>query len=238
MIKIEKLYKKYGALTAVDGLTLNINKGETFAFLGLNGAGKSTTINILCSLIRKDSGIVSVGGYDLDKENEKVKSIINLSPQETAVALNLTVRENLDFICGLYGVKDAENKRNEIIERFSLRNKINSLAKNLSGGQKRRLSLAMAVITEPKVLILDEPTLGLDVKSRNELWKIIRELKGEVTILMTTHYLEEAVNLADRIGVMSNGKLVIDGTAEEIIAKSGKQNFEEAFLSLCGGNDD
>lgn len=238
MIKIENLSKKYGVLTAVDGLTLNINKGETFALLGLNGAGKSTTINILCSLIRKDSGIVSVGGYDLDKENEKVKSVINLSPQETAVALNLTVQENLDFICGLYGVEDAEDKCNEIIERFSLSNKVNSLAKNLSGGQKRRLSLAMAVITEPKVLILDEPTLGLDVKSRNELWKIIRELKGEVTVLITTHYLEEAVNLADRIGVMSNGKLVIDGTAQEIIAKSGKQNFEDAFLSLCGGNDD
>lgn len=245
MIEIKDLKKTFGKVKAVNGLTFNINDGEIFALLGLNGAGKSTTIKILCTLLLKDSGSVIIDGLDIDKDRKKIKSIISLSPQETAVAANLTVYENLKFIADLYGInvknkngKNCDDKIEEIIKKFTLTAKRNAKAKTLSGGQKRRLSLAMAFITEPKFLILDEPTLGLDVKVRRDLWRLIKEYSAYSTVIITTHYLEEAEQLANRIGIMKDGELVALGTAKQIIEKVGASNFEEAFLRLAGEEDE
>lgn len=237
MIEIQNLTKSFGNLKAVNGLTLDIKDGEIFSLLGLNGAGKSTTIKILCSLLTKDGGTVTVNGLDLDKDGKAIKRLIGLSPQETAVANNLTVEENLKFIADLYGVTD-KNAVGDMIEKFSLNQKRKTLAKKLSGGQKRRLSLAMAFIVNPKILILDEPTLGLDIKVRRDLWQLIREAAESSTVILTTHYLEEAEALSDRIGIMKNGALVALGTAKEITQKSGAATFEDAFLTLAGGETD
>lgn len=238
MITIENLVKDYKKTRAVDGLTLTIADNEVFALLGLNGAGKSTTINILCSLVEKTSGKVIVDGLDLDSDAEKIKSFIGVSPQETAIAGNLTVRENLEFIADLYGIED-KTATDEMIKQFALTEKSDKRAKTLSGGQKRRLSLAMALIQRPRILVLDEPTLGLDIKARRELWSIIESCKNKITIILTTHYLEEAQALADRIGIMNKGRLAALGTVQEIIDVSGKQNFEDAFLKFAedGANE-
>ena len=233
MIRINNLFKKYGKLTALAGVSFDIKSGEFFALLGLNGAGKSTLINVLSTLIKKDSGTIQIDGNSLDGDKDKIKKLIALSPQETAIAGNLTVKENLYFIAELYDIKGYKEKTVEILKKFSLTEKENSRAKTLSGGQKRRLSVAAALISEPKILFLDEPTLGLDVKSRKILWDIIKELKGEITIILTTHYLEEAEALADRIGIISKGKMSAIGTVEEIIKFSDKKTFEDAFLSLA-----
>ena len=237
MIKIQNLCKNFGSLCAVDNLSLHINKGEVFALLGLNGAGKSTTIGILCGLLEKTSGTILIDNKNHDTHLDEIKKIVNLSPQETAIASNLTVFENLELIATLYG---QNNKKNifDTIKQFSLEEKTNILAKKLSGGQKRRLSRAMAIITTPKILILDEPTLGLDIKARKKLWAIIKDLAKTTTIILTTHYLEEAESLANRIGVMAKGKLVGVGTRAELIAATKTQNFEDAFLKLTGGNDE
>ena len=237
MIEIKNLTKSFGTLKAINGLTLTVNGGEIFALLGLNGAGKSTTIKILCSLLKKDSGKVLIDGFDIDKDETEIKRLISLSPQETAVAPNLTVEENLRLIAELYDVKD-KTAVDGMIEKFSLSNKRKVLAKRLSGGQQRRLSLAMAFIVKPKILILDEPTLGLDVKVRRDLWRLIREFAENYnsTVLLTTHYLEEAEHLANRIGIMKSGELVALGYAAEIIKTTGAQNFEDAFLSLAGSS--
>ena len=237
-IRIEHLVKKYGKFIEVDDLSVEIYDNEIFALLGLNGAGKSTTINVLSALITKTSGQVCVHGYDLDKNAKEIKKIVCVSPQETAVANNLSVYENLELIATLYEVADKEKAVDAMIEKFRLREKQNAKAKTLSGGQKRRLSLAMALIVGPKILILDEPTLGLDVTARKGLWKIISGYKDKMTILLTTHYLEEAENLADRIGVMKKGKLVACGTKEEIVKTADAENFEEAFIRLAGGEDE
>lgn len=237
MIDVQNLTKNFGTLKAVNGLTLKVEDGEIFALLGLNGAGKSTTIKILCSLLKKDGGKVLINGLDLDKDDGAIKRLISLSPQETAVAPNLTVEENLKLIAELYGVTD-QAAVDGMIAKFTLESKRKVLAKRLSGGQQRRLSLAMAFIVEPKILILDEPTLGLDVKVRRDLWRLIREFKENSgsTVLLTTHYLEEAESLSDRIGIMRNGELVALGTAKEITAQTGADNFEDAFLSLAGSS--
>ena len=237
MIEIQNLTKSFGEVQAVKGLSVNVNNGEIFALLGLNGAGKSTTIKILCSLLKKDGGKVFINGFDLDKNGNEIKRLISLSPQETAVALNLTVEENLRFIADLYDVKD-DNAVDTMIEKFTLESKRKVIAKKLSGGQQRRLSLAMAFIVKPKILILDEPTLGLDVKVRRDLWRLIREFaeSSNSTVLLTTHYLEEAEHLASRIGIMKSGELVALGTAEEIVKKAGANNFEDAFLNLAGSS--
>lgn len=237
MIEIQNLCKTYGSLVAVDNLSLHINRGEVFALLGLNGAGKSTTIGILCGLISKTSGTIFIDGKNHQSHLEEIKKIINLSPQETAVAPNLTVYENLELIATLYGKNNKEIIKNTI-KKFNLQEKTNILAKKLSGGQKRRLSLAMAIITNPKILILDEPTLGLDIKARKQLWEIIKNLAKTTTIILTTHYLEEAENLANRIGVMAKGKLVAVGTSAELITQTKTQNFEDAFLKLTEENDE
>ena len=238
MIKISNLTKKYGSVTALDDVSLEIKDKEVFALLGFNGAGKSTLIKILCTLLTKTSGSVWVNGYDLDDKLENIKRIINLSPQETAVANNLTVRENLEFIASLYDVCDKENAVRFFIDRFCLKSKENAKAKTLSGGQKRRLSLAMALTSNPEILILDEPTLGLDIKSRKELWAIIEEYKTKATILLTTHYLEEAAKLADRIAILNKGKLVIADTVRGILDKTGFEDLETAFIALAGENAD
>ena len=214
-IETSKQTKKYKNKIAVDGINLQIKKGELFALLGTNGAGKTTTIKMLSGIILPTSGNIKIENMNMDNEVFKIKEILNISPQETAVAPNLTVKENLEFMAGVYQIKNKDNKINKLIKDFKLEEILNKKAKTLSGGWQRRLSIAISLINDPKVLFLDEPTLGLDVIARKELWKIINELKGKMTIILTTHYMEEAESLSDRIGIMANGKLVDVGTSEE-----------------------
>lgn len=233
-IETTRLSKRFGERTAVDGLALSVDQGEIFALLGVNGAGKTTTIKMLCCLLPPTSGDAVILGKSIVKEPLEVKKVHNISPQETAVAPNLTLRENLAFMAEIYGADKAAAQRraDDMLAAFSLTERGNDKAKTLSGGMQRRLSIAMALITEPKVLFLDEPTLGLDVRARRELWRVIEKLKGTVTILLTTHYLEEAQALSDRIGIMHEGKLRAVGTPEEIIKRGGGKDIEEAFLAL------
>ena len=235
-IKTKDLVKKYKDLTAVKGLNLTVHQGELYALLGVNGAGKSTTIKMLSCLTRPTSGDAEVMGHSIVGDSVKVREIINVSPQETAVAAKLSVRENLEFIARIYGCNktEAKQKTDKMIEDFSLQDVENKRAATLSGGWQRRLSIAMALITEPQVLFLDEPTLGLDVLARRELWHFIEGLKGRMTIILTTHYLEEAESLSDRIGVMAHGVLCAEGTAAELKEKAGTDDFEEAFIRLAG----
>ncbi len=235
-IRTKELVKKYKDLTAVKGLDLTVHKGELYALLGVNGAGKSTTIKMLSCLTRPTSGDAEVMGHSIVSDSVRVREIINVSPQETAVAAKLSVRENLEFIARIYGSDKAEAKRktDKMIEDFSLQDVENKRAATLSGGWQRRLSIAMALITEPEVLFLDEPTLGLDVLARRELWHFIESLKGRMTIILTTHYLEEAESLSDRIGVMAHGVLCAEGTAAELKEKAGTDDFEEAFIRIAG----
>ena len=236
-IKINGLTKKYDDITAVDNLDLCIEKGELFALLGVNGAGKTTTIKMLTGLTSPDGGDAFINDISIISNPKKVKNIIGISPQETAVAPNLNVKENLELICGIYGFdkKKRQNKINELSEKLELKNILDKKAGKLSGGWQRRLSIAMALISEPQVLFLDEPTLGLDVIARSELWNTIQELKGRITIVLTTHYMEEAEALADHIGIMKDGRMLISGTAEEIKQKAGKDKFEEAFIAVVKG---
>ena len=233
-IQINNLCKTYGTKKAVDNLTLHINKGELFSLLGVNGAGKTTTIKMLCGLCPATSGEATLNGFSIRNEIHKVKEIINISPQETAIAQNLTIKENLEFIAGIYGSSKTEQKEKakKMINLFNLQEFENQKAKTLSGGYQRKLSIAMALISNPKILFLDEPTLGLDVLSRRELWNLITSLKGKITIILTTHYLEEAEYLSDRIGIMTNGKLKALGTPTELIQKTNTKNFEDAFIQI------
>ena len=235
-IEIKNLTKKYKDVVAVDDLSLEIEEGTLFSLLGMNGAGKSTTIKMLCCITKPTSGDALILNNSIIKDTNKVKNIINLSPQETAVAPNLTVKENLEMISEIYGYsrKDTINKVNDIINKFKLDSVKNKQSKNLSGGMMRRLSIAMALISEPKILFLDEPTLGLDVIARRELWKIIEELKSKMTVILTTHYMEEAEKLSDKIGIISKGKLVAIGTSKEIMKQAKVNNFEDAFIELAG----
>jgi ABC-2 type transport system ATP-binding protein len=229
------LTKKFGEKTVVDKLNLTIGQGELFALLGVNGAGKTTTIRMLSCLIKPTSGDAYILGDSITANPFGVKQNINISPQETAVAPNLTVKENLELIAGIYFSKrkEASQKADEIIMAFGLEQIVRDKAKTLSGGWQRRLSIAMALISSPKILFLDEPTLGLDVLARRELWHAIQELKGKITILLTTHYLEEVEALADRAAVMAKGKLKAVGTVAQLIEKTGAGNFEDAFVSLA-----
>ena len=239
-IKAVGLVKQYGDIRAVDGLDLEIEEGELFALLGVNGAGKTTTIKMLSCLTRPTEGDAVVCGHSVISEPEQVKRLIGVSPQETATAPGLSVRENLGLICGIYGFskeKTAE-KIEELSEKLSLRSVLDRRAGKLSGGWQRRLSIAMALISEPKILFLDEPTLGLDVIARHELWDLIRGLSGRVTIVLTTHYMEEAEMLSDRIGIMKDGRLLAIGTAEELKGRAGTDDFETAFVSIVRGDGD
>lgn len=233
-IQTLRLTKRYKNLTAVDRLDLEISKGELFALLGVNGAGKTTTIKMLTCLTKPTEGDATVGGASITKQPEQVKEQIGVSPQETAVAPNLSVQENLELICGIHGFsreKTAEKIR-ELTEQFALDTVLQRKAGKLSGGWQRRVSIAMALIGEPKILFLDEPTLGLDVLARHDLWDVIRSLKGRTTIVLTTHYMEEAEALSDRIGILKNGRLLAVGTAEALKAKAGANDFEEAFVAI------
>ena len=236
-IRIEGLTKKYKDIVAVDNLNLSVHKGELFSLLGVNGAGKTTTIKMLSCLTQPTSGDAFLNGKSISKDTAAVKSLIAVSPQETAVAPGLSVRENLELMCGVHGF--TKNKQNtkiaELTELLGLESVIKKKAGKLSGGWQRRLSIAMALISEPEILFLDEPTLGLDVLARSDLWDLIRSLKGKVTIILTTHYMEEAEALSDRIAIMKDGKLLICDTAERIKETAGTDNFEQAFVRIVKG---
>ena len=233
-IQTQELTKRYKNLTAVDQLSLEIRQGELFALLGVNGAGKTTTIKMLTCITKPTAGDVFVGGCSIAKEPEQVKRQIGVSPQETAVAPNLTVKENLELICGIHGLSKEKTKQRirELAQQFDLESVLLRKAGKLSGGWQRRVSIAMALICEPEILFLDEPTLGLDVIARHTLWEAIRGMKGKVTIVLTTHYMEEARALSDRIGIMKDGRLLAVGTVEELNRKANTDDFEKAFVSL------
>ena len=236
-IETKKLTKKFKEKTAVNGIELKINEGELFALLGTNGAGKTTTIKMLSTLILPTDGEIKINGLDIVKDRQKIKEILNVSPQETAIAPNLSVKENLEFMAGVYQIPNKQKKIDELIRLFKLEDVLKQKAKTLSGGWQRKVSIAISLINEPKILFLDEPTLGLDVIARKELWKIIENLKGKITIILTTHYMEEAENLSDRIGIMAEGNLIDIGTAQELIKKAGTKNFEDAFVKIATGGE-
>ena len=233
-IKTMQLVKRFKNLTAVDGLNLEIRQGELFSLLGLNGAGKTTTIKMLSCLTEPTDGDAFVGGYSIRKDAEQVKRLIGVSPQETAVAPNLSVKENLELICGIHGFskEKAKAKMQELSEQFSLDGVLHRKAGKLSGGWQRRVSIAMALVGEPQILFLDEPTLGLDVLARHDLWDGIRAMKGKITIILTTHYMEEAEALSDRIGIIKSGCLLAVGTPEELKQKTAADDLETAFVSI------
>ena len=234
-IQARGLVKRYKQHTAVDRLELEVARGELFALLGVNGAGKTTAIKMLSCLTRPTEGDALVGGFSVTKEPDRVKGLIGVSPQETAVAPNLSVQENLELMAGIHGFsrEKTSEKIRKLSQQFRLSEVLTRKAGKLSGGWQRRVSIAMALIGEPEILFLDEPTLGLDVLARHDLWDLIRELKGLVTVILTTHYLEEAEALSDRIGIMKNGRLLALGTAAEIQKQTGSQDFESAFVAIA-----
>ena len=234
-IETRGLTKRYKTKTAVDGIDLEVKEGELFALLGVNGAGKTTTVRMLTCLSEPTSGECSVCGNDCVSEQSEVKKLVGISPQDTAVAENLTVYENLKLVCGIYGYpkEESENKISKMFTLFRMDEVKNSRAKTLSGGWKRKLSIAMALISEPRVLFLDEPTLGLDVLARRELWSVVESLKGKITIILTTHHMEEAEHLADRIAIMLEGKIAAVGTLAELEKLSGKTGLEESFVKIA-----
>ena len=236
-IEVKNLVKKYKDKTAVNGINLSIKDGELFALLGVNGAGKTTTIKMLSGLILPTEGEINILGMNMKNDMYKIKELLNISPQETAIAPNLTVKENLEFMAGVYQINNKENKISELVKIFKLDEVLNKKAKTLSGGWQRKVSIAISLINDPKILFLDEPTLGLDVIARKELWKVIEGLKGKITIILTTHYMEEAEKLSDRIGIVANGNLVDIGTSEELMKKTKTKKFEDAFVSIATGGE-
>ncbi len=235
-VQTKGIVKKYGDKTAVNGVSISAEEGELFALLGVNGAGKTTLIRMLCCLSKPTEGEAFICGKSCISGKSEVKSLIGISTQETATAPNLTVRENLEFTAALYGFSKEKIKRKteQMREIFSLDKVMDSRTKTLSGGWQRKVSIAMALISEPRVLFLDEPTLGLDVLARRELWSVITGLKGSVTIILTTHYMDEAEAVADRIGIMTSGSIIACGTLAELEEKSGEKGLENAFIKLIG----
>lgn len=237
-IKVSNLTKKFKNVLAVNNISFNVKEGEIFGVLGLNGAGKTTTIKMMSGLTRPTSGNIKVFDYDIYKDINKIKSIIGVSPQESAIANNLTVKENIELMASLY-FKDKANIKNNterVINNLGLESYINRRAKTLSGGYKRRLSIAMALVTNPRILFLDEPTLGLDVINRHELWNVINNLKGKVTIILTSHYMEEISALVDDIAIMKNGKILMINNLETILKSTNTNSLEEAFIKIVGEN--
>lgn len=230
-IIVTDLCKQYRDVRALDGVSLTVHRGELFGLLGVNGAGKTTLIKILSGLVSKTSGNATVEGLEVPRDMEVIKALVSVSPQETAIAPNLTVMENLRFFAAIYGKTDEEHLQ-QIIRMFHLEEVLNRRAKTLSGGWGRRLSIALALVSEPRVLFLDEPTLGLDVLARRELWEIIRTLKGQVTIVLTSHYLEEIEALCDRVAILASGHLLTCGTVAQIKAATGRESFEDAFVAV------
>ena len=237
-IEIKNLTKHYRDIIAVDALSLSIKEGELFSLLGVNGAGKTTTVKMLSCLSQATRGDAYLMGKSIKEDGDEIKSFIGVSPQETAIASKLSVRENLELICGVYGFSKTETKEkiNKLCELLNLSSVINRKAGKLSGGWQRRLSIAMALISEPKILFLDEPTLGLDVIARSELWDVIRALKGNITIILTTHYMEEAEALSDRIAIMKDGKLLICDTPVAIKLQTGEESIEKSFIKIVRGS--
>ncbi len=238
-IKINDLTKNYKDVTAVDRLNLEIYEGELFSLLGINGAGKTTTIKMLATLVKPTRGDASIFDYSILKDEERIKEIIDISMQETAIARKLTVEENIEFYGKLSGLDKLElnETKKAIYEAFGFDKIAKKQASKLSGGWQRKLSIALALISKPKILFLDEPTLGLDVIARRELWKTINDLKGKMTIILTTHYMEEAEALSDRIGIMKDGKLLFVGTKEELFSKTDKANVEDSFIEIVSGGE-
>lgn len=236
-IEVFGLTKAFKDVVAIDNMSLGIEEGELFALLGVNGAGKSTLINILTGLLKPTSGDALLDGKSIVQNMEQVKKMINISPQETAFAPNLSVKENLEFMVGMYEVKNKDFVVEKLLQDFNLVTVKKKKARLLSGGYKRRLSIAMALVNDPKILFLDEPTLGLDVLARRELWNVILNLKGKKTIILTTHYMEEAENLADRIGIMADGKILDVGSGKDLIKKVGAKNIEDAFVKIVTGGE-
>lgn len=233
-IKTKGLVKRYKKLTAVDGLNLEVQRGELFSLLGVNGAGKTTAIKMLTCLTKPSGGEAWVGGYSVTGEPEQVKERIGVSPQESAVAPNLSVRENLELMARIHGFSKERIRAKicELTEQFSLGSVLDRKAGKLSGGWQRRVSIAMALIGEPELLFLDEPTLGLDVLARQELWSVIQALRGRITIILTTHYMEEAAALSDRIGILRDGRLLAVGTVGSLMEMTGTDTFEQAFVNI------
>ena len=237
-IELTNIVKKYKDKTVVNNINLNIKEGELFSLLGTNGAGKTTTIKMISTLIKQNSGTIKVLGYDTIKDYKIIRKKINVSPQETAVAMNLTVYENLNFMANVYQIENKKDKIDNLIKTFKLEEVLKQKAKTLSGGYMRKLSIAISLINDPKILFLDEPTLGLDVLSRKELWNTINTLKGKITIILTTHYMEEAESLSDRVAIMNKGNIIEIGTPKEIISKTKTKNMADAFVSLITGGKD
>ena len=238
-IKTINLRKEYKDIVAVDNLNLNIEEGELFSLLGVNGAGKTTTIKMLSTLASPTSGDAYIFDYSILKDQDKIKELIDVSMQETAIARKLTVDENIEFYAKLSGQtrEEIEETKKYVYNAFELDRVKGKQASKLSGGWQRKLSIALALVTKPKILFLDEPTLGLDVIARRELWKTIKELKKNMTIILTTHYMEEAEALSDRIGIMKDGKLLFVGTKEELFTKTNKTSVEDSFISIVSGGD-
>ncbi len=236
-IEAKGLCKKYRDTVAVSGLDLSVGQGEIFSLLGINGAGKTTTIKMLSTLIPPTGGSASVLGFDVREERAAIRPLINMSPQETAIAPGLSVLENLRFMAGVYQIENREERIAELVRDFGLAEVLHKKGRTLSGGWQRKLSIAIALINAPKLLFLDEPTLGLDVLARRELWRVIAGLRGKVTVILTTHYMEEAERLSDRVAVMSRGELIALGTPDELKAQAGCEGFEEAFAKLVTGGE-
>lgn len=217
-IQVKGLTRSFGKNRAVDGLDLGVRRGELFSLLGPNGAGKTTAIRMLCCLLRPDGGQAKVMGHDIRQDPLAVKRLIGVSPQETALAENLNAWENLSLIGRSHGLSadQVRRKSGELLELMDLAGRSKERVKKYSGGMQRRLSIAMALVSDPEVLFLDEPTLGLDPQSRAGMWEHIQKLKGSKTVVLTTHYLEEADSLADRIAIMDAGKIVVEGTSREL----------------------
>ena len=234
-IVVTGLSRQYPDKTAVDNISFSVDKGSIFSMLGVNGAGKTTTIKMLCGLTRPTGGEAYVLSHNIHTELDEVKKLVNISPQDTSVASRLTVRENLEFIAGIYGAgrKKQREKADEMIQYFHLQEVADRRAKVLSGGWQRKLSIAMALITEPQIIFLDEPTLGLDVLARRELWEVIRRMKEKITIILTTHYMEEAESLSDKVAVMVDGQIKAMGSVEELKEQAGADNLEEAFVRIA-----
>lgn len=234
-IVVTGLSRRYPGKTAVDNISFSVDKGSIFSLLGVNGAGKTTTIKMLCGLTRPTGGEAYVLSHNIHTELDEVKKLVNISPQDTSVASRLTVWENLEFIAGIYGAdrKKQREKADEMIQYFHLQEVADRRAKVLSGGWQRKLSIAMALITEPQIIFLDEPTLGLDVLARRELWEVIRRMKEKITIILTTHYMEEAENLSDKVAVMVDGQIKAMGSVKELKEQTGADNLEEAFVRIA-----
>jgi ABC-2 type transport system ATP-binding protein len=236
-ITIEDLAKSFEDVTAVDGISLMVTEGELFGLLGPNGAGKTTIINILCGLIQPTSGSCKVGNYDVQRQKSKVKELIGVCPQETAIYPYLTGLENVELFGNLYTMnkQTLETRRDMLLREMGLTPDAKRRAEKYSGGMKRRLSLVLSLIHDPRIAFLDEPTVAMDPQSRHAVWDFIKELKKQgKTIILTTHHMEEAEELCDRVGIIDHGKLIALGSPRELISKNNVKNLEEVFIKLTG----